>query len=65
VPHQVHKQRAASIEARQSDQGMADARATISGRVEALSGDEEASAARKVFTAKYPNSFWVDFGAPR
>jgi hypothetical protein len=47
-----------------SHQGMADARATISGRVEALSGDEEASAARKIFTAKYPNSFWVDFGAP-
>ncbi|KAK9830960.1 hypothetical protein WJX81_003065 [Elliptochloris bilobata] len=43
-------------------QGMADARATISGSVEALGDAEEAAAARKTFLAKYPDSFWVDFG---
>lgn len=42
---------------------MADARATISGRVEAMGDAGEVAAARKVFLAKYPDSFWVDFGA--
>ena len=46
-------------------QGMADARATISGFVEALTDSEQAAAARSKFREKYPDSFWVDFGALR
>lgn len=46
-------------------QGMADARATISGFVEALTDSEQAAAARSTFREKYPDSFWVDFGALR
>ena len=44
---------------------MADARTTISGFVEALSDSDQAAAARSIFREKYPNSFWVDFGALR
>ena len=44
---------------------MAEARATISGFVEALSDSDQAAAARSTFREKYPDSFWVDFGALR
>ena len=44
---------------------MADARATISGFVEALTDSEQAAATRSTFREKYPDSFWVDFGAQR
>ena len=44
-------------------QGMADARVSISGSVEALGNSDQAAAARSTFRKKYPDSFWVDFGA--
>jgi putative heme iron utilization protein len=40
---------------------IADARATLTGRVAFLAG-AEAAAAREAYLARHPGSFWVDFG---
>lgn len=42
-------------------QDLSQARFTLSGTVQALSGTESASV-KDVFRKRHPNSFWIDFG---
>jgi hypothetical protein len=43
-------------------QGIADGRITLMGRAAPIADEAEKMAAKAVYMAKHPNSFWVEFG---
>lgn len=42
--------------------GIADGRINLIGKMKAITDEEEKAAAKQIYMAKHPNSFWVEFG---
>jgi len=42
--------------------GAADGRVSLMGQCKQISGEDEIAAAKKVYSAKHPNAFWMSFG---